>query len=378
MSRGAFEPINDFGELRSLAQRGPQGWSQLSLSLERWYDKESLEQLVLPYLRAHLKTWPRGSVAAPRRWKKWAMLGHEVPGLKLFDALSFRHMRLDPGPYLSPARRCVFRMWELECLQHLTYLDLTRSSLSPCDLTKEILSRPERFTALRALEIHNGNQLPDFISDRYKPLDTLRAEQLELLGVRRCELDPERFEQLVLSPDRLQALRMLKVSHNPLGDDGVRLIAQAPQLSGLTSIDLRGVGMTHLGLRALARALFLKNLVWLSLSLENGDASAQKRVLLKLLSNPALGNLGALTLVAPWLDDIVVEQIASSPHFANLNTLNLVASNLPVERSALAPIERFKALGLPKLSVDGARAIVRSPYLSDPVRRAWLPLLEDH
>jgi uncharacterized protein (TIGR02996 family) len=85
--------------------------------------------------------------------------------------------------------------------------------------------------------------------------------RLKKLQLYRAGLTPAGTAALVarLPP----SIRILDLSHNAIGDEGARAIADAPQLAGLVELHLRDVGLTAEGLRAIVRSPHLGALEYL-------------------------------------------------------------------------------------------------------------------
>jgi hypothetical protein len=92
--------------------------------------------------------------------------------------------------------------------------------------------------------------------------------------------------QVVIGPDSVYGLSTLDLSGNPLGDEGVEAIAASPYGSYLRSLYLNEVGATDRAARALA-------------------------------SSPHLADLGYLELKGNALTDAGLAALAASPHLAN-------------------------------------------------------------
>ncbi len=360
------DEVDDFGHVRSLLHQGPASWPELSLYLERWLDKTSFLNVVMPYVRDHIRSWPRGSHAIPRRWKHWMLLGHEVLPVHCVHALSFANMKRPAGGEIGA------KTWKLECLQGLEYIDLSNTRIKSSSLSY-MLGGADRLKKLRALELNDNphlfsnNSAPNFLTEP-------RAKRLDVLGLKKCALTHKHIGHL-LDLECMAHVQMLKLSDNPLKTKGLEKLT-GTKLPALTSIDLHRTHFDQRSLKALRQASFLPRLVWLSFSVEQ-SSPAIKKALLAFIKNPALANLKALYITAPpYHDDLAVE-IARQSHFKDLNTLVLRRSFGPKIRDFADLDDRLRSLGLKDMSKQGVEALVTSPHLSDEVKSHWYMLLED-
>src|SRR5262249_30989884 len=99
--------------------------------------------------------------------------------------------------------------------------------------------------------------------------------QLGSLDLSACGMQPDGLRHLLGAS--LERLVMLRLNANSLGDEGARLLAQAPALVGLRTLELRGNGITDAGAQALGKSPYLHHLMRLDLG-ENalGDEAGQR------------------------------------------------------------------------------------------------------
>jgi uncharacterized protein (TIGR02996 family) len=233
---------------------------------------------------------------------------------------------------------------------------------------------------------------------------------LRWLSLAFTEPDPEGLRRVLCSP-HLAGVRSLDLSQSPtsrqggvaelqrflltpreeyqlspeqrghLGDDGARRLAAAPNVAGLTELNLSGNSLSNDGVRSLADAEALRNLTTLRLD-ENWTVGDQG--VADLARSPHLGELRVLSLKSCRVGDDALRALAGSPTLTRLRELNLSAAErfrLPFSSSrgtgaitdagivALASSPnmaglRFLDLEGHRVTNAGAEAIAASPHLA--------------
>jgi uncharacterized protein (TIGR02996 family) len=124
-----------------------------------------------------------------------------------------------------------------------------------------------------------------------------------------------------------------------IGDEGARMLAKAPHLAKLKSLNLGSTGLTSEGAAHLAASPYLGALETLSLT---GNAIGSEG-LAALASAPSLTNLEALFVARNEIDDDGVIDLARAP--------------------AMRTLQRLGLAGNFEITDEGARAIRESPHL---------------
>jgi uncharacterized protein (TIGR02996 family) len=134
-------------------------------------------------------------------------------------------------------------------LRRLTHLALERTGLDGEGLRRlALLSGPGRLTTLNLGE--NQFNVAALAALAAYPL----GHSLRVLNLRHCGIDRDQLRAL-LAPQAFPYLDDLDLGDNPLGDEGVRLLARWPRLAQLRRLELRGTQMTAAGLRHLLAAV---------------------------------------------------------------------------------------------------------------------------
>jgi Ran GTPase-activating protein (RanGAP) involved in mRNA processing and transport len=129
-------------------------------------------------------------------------------------------------------------------------------------------------------------------------------EHAPVRGVRLTRLVPSQVPALVAAP-QLSLLTTLDLRNNGIGPEGARALAAAPQLSRLTTLELWGEGIGEEGARALASSPHLAHLIKLNLW-GNGIGPEGARALAE---SPHLASLTALELRGNNIGARLLEQI---------------------------------------------------------------------
>lgn len=204
--------------------------------------------------------------------------------------------------------------------------------------------------------------------------------------------DEVKLEQ-VLASDMMRSVELLDLSHNDLGDGGVRRVAAATCLGGLQELLLTGVGCMDEGAEALADAPRMPGLGKLVLSRNDIDARGAARLIavnrltglhtIDLSVNPidgdelavelrALaprpGGLSMLNLEDNGLSSASLVELAKLPHFSEIERLALSGNDFGVTGIDALSGRRLQflralMLGGSGLGDPGVAALVAAPWL---------------
>lgn len=125
-------------------------------------------------------------------------------------------------------------------------------------------------------------------------------------------------------------LHTLHLSGNLLGDDGVRVLASHPALSGLRVLEIGRVGMSDVGLRALLHSVTLPALEVLRVRQERLDGAQTARALAEARVTPR-----ALELVEAGMTPHALEALLEGPLLDSLRALDLSGNELGFRGGAL-------------------------------------------
>ena len=338
-----------FGEIRSLLQRGPGAgrWAALCERVEAW-PAPRFERELLPYLLEHTRAWPARLCPAPQRWVDALLAGQGPVYLAMARALDLGRQRPDTAelehltrcPHLRQLGALDLRDNELEApaaalmararWPRLRWLCLRGNHL--CDLGARALARSSWIGGLRALDLSGNRVNPAGVASlgqRACGLTELR------LGSNRCDRDaievlgqlPE-LETLDLThalrePGAMRgfgqgypALRELTLGPG-LDDEAMEVVGEHARLPALDQLRLRGGWLGPAGIGALERARFASRLRALDLSMNPQLGAGGARALARAaglaglralnLDGCALGPAGAAGLSdAPWLRKLEV------------------------------------------------------------------------
>jgi uncharacterized protein (TIGR02996 family) len=212
-----------------------------------------------------------------------------------------------------------------------------------------------------------------------------------------------------LTAPGLVGLRRLLLNGNPLGDDGVRPLTQAVNLSALEALSLEDCRLSGPGTVVIARSPYLRRLRYLGLgendpgeeglrglartpaldalaTLALNDCRIYPQALRGLVSGPLLSRLRKLDLRSNELGDEGAEMLARSPHLAGLRELDLSACRI-TDAGVVALADTPAVSGLEELSLSynpfgdaGARALggsrhlecLRTLHLSSCHEQGWI------
>jgi uncharacterized protein (TIGR02996 family) len=170
----------------------------------------------------------------------------------------------------------------------------------------------------------------------------------------------------------LENLRRLELRDTRIGDEGVELLAGWPCLANLTELDLRSNILTDASARALA-ASPLTRLQALDLGgvdpYHGGDNLIGAEGVRALAQSPNLRHLHSLELDWNQLHDDAARELAAATHLSELRHLNLWANNIgPEGVAALAASTVFPSLARLDLQAnwigpDGAAALASATGL---------------
>jgi hypothetical protein len=114
-----------FGELRSIihGKPGTAGWNKLVKLLDKWADKDTLTEQVIPYLAAQLGPWEQLERAGLPRWTAHALRDGRAPhpALALCDRICLPHSGLTTGQLE------ILLGWPQ--LEHMRLLEVSSASL---------------------------------------------------------------------------------------------------------------------------------------------------------------------------------------------------------------------------------------------------------
>jgi hypothetical protein len=225
----------------------------------------------------------------------------------------------------------------------------------------------------------NGNSLGDealaALADL--PLDSLQS--LELNHLERVDHSGGRPRALYPSAGALAALlraswvphlKYLDLRHAGVGGDELRVLAAAPALHGLQSLDLTHNPLDDKGLVAFARSEHRGELRGLRLAVGlSGDPVTNAGAARALAASPGLGCLTTLEITQVRWDREAAEALARSDLPAHLRQLVIAGCGVEddaAEALARAPWRRLRSLNLSAnpLTGRGVRSLAQSPALA--------------
>jgi Ran GTPase-activating protein (RanGAP) involved in mRNA processing and transport len=298
-------------------------------------------------------------------------------------AANLETLRLDAN---MAADEGALALAHLPCLPTLRALGLgassTRSPVTPRAL--HALAERGVFDALTHLHLSGAT----IASAHASALASARDARWRMIDLSGCQLPPEGLRALLDAPVGAH-LAELRLSTNPLGEQGALLLAQhdAPrEVVDLSHQDLSGVG-----LRALVGAPWIASLRALGLAGTDLDADDARAIheadgldlrtldmtytqlgddgAYWLARAPGLASLRALRMVHCGIGTRGARAIASAAWGDTLETLTL--HDNPIDAEALAALASarlpaLRHLGLEGIQIDahGAAALLRAPWLA--------------
>ena len=354
------DPSTLFGEIRSLVQApsSAEAWRALTTLIDtcEQLDSHFLDGVVLPYVLAHITSWPVALRVAPQHWVE-----------ALFSKAPPRYTRLITALKLAQrglSDRDIQHMCQHPSLNRIQWLDLSHNWLMESGV--EHLCRSSHVHHLTTLDL-SYNQLRDNGVSRFAGTSALN--RLHTLSLARNDLTIKgflamqdasfvtRLVSLDLSHNWLRVspsddvflthdfprLQRLDLSFNQIGDRGVAQILgrDAARLPSLRQLILYHTGITAEAMEAVAMSPMLAQLTSLDLSDNHLDAQGLHR----LMESSHLRQLEHLCLRNTGNADQAILALCDTPHLTSLRELDLSKTSL----SALGADMFSLAVSLPEL-----------------------------
>ena len=399
-----------FGDVRALVHGPPsaQAWRELTERLVAWPDARERDEQLLPYVRAHVHSWPDALRVAPWPWLAAIIERQRCPCFELVRAVDadqrvhrFTIKRLARRPALSRVTHLTLQSNELDAamlrhvlsspyLMQLRALTIMHNALGARGLSPlQAVSLGWRLTSLRLQHVELDRRAAYELSRAH-----LMLERLEALSLSMNPLGAEGVRAL-LGAGALPALRELELSHCHLHDEGARTLLAWRATPALRALDLSCNGMSEARtLEALARSALLTQLEALSLGsnfwrgdtlaliLRDAPAHAMQRLN---LASVGLGPTSTALLVdSPWVTSLKMLSLErnglgyegvvalAGPRWAQLEALDL--SGVSMTDDALAAFaEQAQMPALRRLRLDKNR--LKGPGLAALARAPGLPSL---
>lgn len=359
-------PTAQFGALRSLLHTPGWSFAQLVAFLDQCkLPPEHIERELIPYASSRcdqlLKDEDRD---APDHWIDALERGEELIGWPLVRVarLSSLNQVLEQPSLLSELTSLtlaiehttpfneLIRRPELARLKQLWASFQLSRSIEPIfglgdPLIDNMLWGQPHLSQLEQLSLQGA-----FIKLGFPPAHHSAMDKLTRLELKRAQLMDkgcERFAQ-----QSWPSLTQLNLDGNDISAEGVEALMRAPWAAQLTELDLSDNSLDERALIAILDHTRLE-----SLTLDSTKLSAQ--ALLNTIDHPGWSSIKHLSL--SWLytlGDGVIEAMAASPRFANLESLSLIWGGL---------------------STRSARALAGSPYITGLKRLdLYRNQLDDH
>jgi uncharacterized protein (TIGR02996 family) len=213
----------------------------------------------------------------------------------------------------------------------LSSLSVHRLVFDPAALSRMLASL---HASLRELEIDGNGALAGSLGLDWPALDRLALTGLDMTA---SDVDD------AIVHAALDQLASLDLSHNPLGDDGIRAIIDR-SFANLRALDVRHTELTGAGLHAMARAPLLRGLT--SLAIGNGIYGLEE-------SDPPIGPLSVIAEVFDALTELELDEDAERPE----DVVDLV-------RRLRSPLRRLR-LRVGAHAVAVVAQLVDNPALAD-------------
>ena len=282
--------------------------------------------------------------AANRR--NWSIPG--VPGRQEFRRGFVEYLHTSASDFLTHAA-------QLERAAPIVDLRLIVANT----LLREIVAVPW-LSRLRGLDLKGNVGLGNFIEELV-PDDRFR--ELRMLSLRNCQLWPDICGRFATLTARLPSLKRLDLSGNPISDEGIAHLANAPSLGGLTQLIVRcdeqqdEYAIHAEGALALANSQPLSGLTELNLA----GHSIGNDGMMSLAQSSTLQNLETLDVsfndIGNDDNDGWANAIASSETFHKLRRFSLAGNRiLPsvamVLRNWITSKESLKCIDLRRCEID--------------------------
>lgn len=403
----------DFGALRALLNRPPTRtrWDRLCALLERAWEtnQRRTRDEWLPYVNAHLKSWPDDWRKCPGGWLD--LRDPTQPLLSITRALSLssttgsHRERLEalmstpcwphvkslalPGQLLDDSTLELFLESPPPSLAHL---DLRDHRLSPKAIRKLLMSDAGQALTSLDLSHHAPRQATDALCDAL--LDAMPP--LVELKLRRLDLAPERLGALLEFSPRLAHIDL---SESSIGPAGIENLGDARAPESLTRLTLQQDQLDRHAMTSLARCRLMQQIEHLDLEFNMLGVSAlalllqhayprlkklnlslnglRDRDIAPLVRAEGICTLSHLDLSGNWIGAQGTRALAHTPNLAALEQLHLNSNDLgPLGAHELARTTTLRnlevlSLGLNHLTPEGARALARG-HLSRQLRELKL------
>ncbi|CAN0319792.1 unnamed protein product, partial [Laminaria digitata] len=267
-------------ELRALAQERPgrDVWEDLCEQLQGWPDADHLRQVALPYVRAHLDTWPEHLRALTPAWREALLAGSLPDQILSIRSNAITHLDLQGCAVGNEGLSAIARRAADDQLTHLgmrnTVLGADSGAilfrhpafggLLSLDLSENVwmracidqLPRAPALRSLTSLKVGHGVAGDAFLNE-LSLSGSLRY--LERLAMPWSDLSDRGL--VALASSRVESLRALDLNQNPsITPDGLRALLDSPIARELSELRLCGISLGEEGAEAIASARFARAL----------------------------------------------------------------------------------------------------------------------